>query len=87
MRALFLPLLAAAFLLAVSIVDPRWGAPIYVTPGGSFNITLDAPAAVNSIALAAPGTPLIQLNFTVSGNVITANVPPPPTRRLGCMTL
>jgi 3',5'-cyclic AMP phosphodiesterase CpdA len=76
MRALFLPLLAAAFLLAVSIVDPRWGAPIYVTPGGFFNITLDAPAAVNSVALAAPGAPLIQLNFTVSGNVITANVPP-----------
>jgi 3',5'-cyclic AMP phosphodiesterase CpdA len=76
MRALFLPLLAAAFLLAVSIVDPRWGAPIYVTPGGSFNITLDAPAAVNSVALAAPGAPLIQLKFTASGNVITANVPP-----------
>jgi len=76
MRALFLSLLATAFLLAVSIVDPRWGAPIYVTPGGSFNITLDAPAAVNSVALAAPGAPLIQLKFTVSGNVITANVPP-----------
>jgi 3',5'-cyclic AMP phosphodiesterase CpdA len=52
------------------------GTPIYVTPGGSFNITLDAPAAVNSVALAAPGAPLIQLKFTVSGNVITANVPP-----------
>jgi 3',5'-cyclic AMP phosphodiesterase CpdA len=76
MRALFLPLLAAAFLLAVSIVDPKWGTPIYVTPGGSFNITLDAFAAVNSVALAAPGAPLIQLKFTVSGNVITANVSP-----------
>jgi hypothetical protein len=85
MRALFVPLLAAAFLLAVSIVDPKWGTPIYVTPGGSFNITLDTPAAVNSVALAAPGAPLIQLKFAVSGNVITANVP--PTRRLGCMTL
>ncbi len=76
MRTLFLSLLAAAFLLAVSIVDPRWGAPIYVTPGGSFNITLDAPAAVNSVALAAPGAPLIQLKFTAFGNVIMANVPP-----------
>jgi len=76
MRALFLPLLAAAFLLAVSIVDPKWGTPIYVSPGGSFNITLDAPAAVNSVALAAPGMPLIQLKFIVSDNVITANVPP-----------
>ena len=76
MRSLFSLLLSAAFLIAASIVDPRWGAPIYVTPGSSFNITLDAPAAVNSVALAAPGAPLIQLKFTASGNVITANVPP-----------
>jgi 3',5'-cyclic AMP phosphodiesterase CpdA len=76
MRSLFSLLLSATFLIAASIVDPRWGAPIYVTPGGSFNITLDAPAAVNSVALAAPGAPLIQLKFTTSGNVITANIPP-----------
>jgi 3',5'-cyclic AMP phosphodiesterase CpdA len=76
MRSLFSFLLSAAFLIAASIVDPRWGAPIYVTPGSSFNITLDAPAAVNSVALAAPGAPLIQLKFTASGNVITANIPP-----------
>jgi 3',5'-cyclic AMP phosphodiesterase CpdA len=76
MRSLFPLLLSAAFLIAASIVDPRWGAPIYVTPGGSFNITLDVPVAVNSVALAAPGAPLVQLKFTVSGSVITANVPP-----------
>lgn len=76
MRFLFSLLLSAAFLITASIVDPRWGAPIYVTPGSTFNITLDAPAAVNSVALAAPGAPLIQLKFTTSGNVITANIPP-----------
>ncbi len=76
MRPLFSLLLTAAFLLAASIIDPRWGAPIYVTPGSFFNITLDAPAAVNSVALAAPGTSLIELKFTASGNIITAYVPP-----------
>jgi 3',5'-cyclic AMP phosphodiesterase CpdA len=76
MRALFLPLLAAAFLLAVSIVDPKWGTPIYVTPGGFLNVTLDAPVAVREVALAAPGASLIKLNFTASGAVVTAYVPP-----------
>ncbi|MFZ8807497.1 MAG: metallophosphoesterase family protein [Pyrobaculum sp.] len=76
MRTLFLPLLAAAFLLAVSIVDPRWGTPLYVTPGGFLNVTLDAPVAVREVALAAPGASLIRLNFTVSGAVVTAYVPP-----------
>ncbi|MFZ8838367.1 MAG: metallophosphoesterase family protein [Pyrobaculum sp.] len=76
MRALFLPLLAAAFLLAVSIVDPKWGTPIYITHGGFFNVTLDAPVAVREVALAAPGASLIRLNFTASGAVVTAYVPP-----------
>jgi hypothetical protein len=76
MRTLFLPLLAAAFLLAVSIVDPRWGTPIYVTPGGFLNVTLDAPVAVREVALAATGASLIRLNFTASGAVVTAYVPP-----------
>jgi 3',5'-cyclic AMP phosphodiesterase CpdA len=76
MRALFLPLLAAAFLLAVSIVDPKWGTPLYVTPGGFLNVTLDAPVAVREVALAAPGASLIRLNFTASGAVVTAYVPP-----------
>jgi Predicted phosphohydrolases len=76
MKALFLPLLAAAFLLAVSIVDPKWGTPLYVTPGGFLNVTLDAPAAVREVALAAPGASLIRLNFTASGAVVTGYVPP-----------
>ncbi|ABP50737.1 MULTISPECIES: metallophosphoesterase [Pyrobaculum] len=70
-------LLLVALLSAASIVDPRWGTPAYVTPGGAFNITLDAAVAIKSVALAAPGLEKpIELNYATSGNVITAKVPP-----------
>lgn len=75
MKLLFF-LLAASLALAASIVDPRWTVPAYVTPGSTFNITLDSPVAVNSVALAAPGLDKpIALTFKTSGNVITAAVP------------
>lgn len=76
MKNLFFLLLASSLLIAASIVDPRWGAPAYVTPGGVFNITLDAPVTISSVALAAPGLDKpIELSFKAYGNVIVAAVP------------
>ncbi|ABL87257.1 metallophosphoesterase [Pyrobaculum islandicum DSM 4184] len=76
MKPLFQILLTVALVFAASITDPRWAVPTYVTPGGVFNITLDAPTVVKSVALAAPGMEKpLELRFNVSGNVITAYVP------------
>lgn len=76
MKSLLFLILAVFFLAAASVVDPRWGAPAYVTPGGTFNITLDAPASLTSVVLAAPGRPLVPLQVVAAaGDVYVVKVP------------
>lgn len=76
MSKLIIFLVLAPLLIATSIVEPRWGAPIYVEPGGVFNITLAAPVVVKNVALTAPGFDKVELDYVVHGVVITVRIPP-----------
>ncbi len=67
------------FLLVVfvssQVVDPRWGVPAYVEPGGWFNVTLNAAISVKSISLTAPGVEIAVRDYKVRDNVISVRVP------------